>query len=385
MNVIKRHFIALAMLNASLYSLAQSYIPRSTFDSTADYPRLQIERSMVYAPESEYMYSHHPYLTYYRGKYIAIWSNGLKDEDDPGQRVAISYSDDFNHWTPARSLAEPEMDETGNKAILTAAGFYQSGEELIAYFGSYSKLRTQTRLMALKTSDGLTWSDPLDLNLPVIPNHAPVKLQSGRLIICANFSFPYSDNSSGHSHWKMSGFYPQELGTVSDNPWSFWKISKGMDLPVSLCEGSFYQTEDGIIHMLLRSAGATFAGYLWLTESKDDGLSWTRPVATGFPDNDHKFHFGRLADGRYYYVGCPVSFPRERRSPLVLSLSDDGQSFNRHYIIADSPYMRRSEGRFKAGQYGYPSTFEKDGYLYIIVSRQKEGVEALRVKLADCK
>lgn len=385
MIVIKRHLLALVMLHAFLCSGAQTLIPVSTFDSTASYPGLQVERSMVYAPETEYMYSHHPYLTFYEGRYIAIWSNGMKDEDDPGQRVAISYSEDFNHWTPVRSLAEPEMDETGKNAILTAAGFYQNGEELIAYYGSYSKLRTQTRLMAMKSSDGLNWSDPLDLNLPVIPNHAPAKLQSGRLIICANFSFPYSDDLSGLSHWKMSGFYPQEMGNVSDNPWSFWKISKGMDLPVSLCEGSFYQTDDQVLHMLLRSAGSTFAGYLWLSESRDEGKSWSRPVSTTFPDNDHKFHFGRLSDGRYYYVGCPVSFPRERRCPLILSLSTDGKIFSQHYVIAESPYKRRSEGRYKAGQYGYPSTFEKDGYLYIIVSRQKEGIEALRLNLDQCK
>ncbi|MBK7174085.1 MAG: exo-alpha-sialidase [Bacteroidales bacterium] len=374
---------SIALLLLSFTASSQSIV--SSFDSTVRYPHLQIERSMIYSPVHEYMYSHHPYITSFNGRFIATWSNGMKDEDDPGQRVSISYSDDFIHWTSPISLAEPGTDSNGIPEILTAAGFYTNQQGLVAYYGSYTKNRTSTRLYARTSTDGIIWGKTIDLNLPVIPNHAPALLKNGRLLICGNFTFPFSDDNSGLSGWTQSGFYPQELGNVSDNPWSFWKISKAIELPVSLCEGSFYQTEDNIIHMFLRSAGITFAGYLWLTESADNGISWSRPVATTFPDNDHKFHFGRLNDGRYYYVGCPVSFPRERRSPLVLSISTDGKLFDRHFIIADSPYSRRSEGRYKAGQYGYPSTFEKDGYLYIIVSRQKEGIEAMRVNLAECK
>jgi hypothetical protein len=40
-----------------------------------------------------------------------------------------------------------------------------------------------------------------------------------------------------------------------------------------LCEGSFYQTDDKTIHMLLRVTGKGWKGRLWLTESNDDGLT----------------------------------------------------------------------------------------------------------------
>jgi len=381
---MKKYSLLFLLLVFRLLVCAQSFQVSSTFDSTQSYPHLNIERSMVYAPAESWMYSHHPYLACFKGRYIAIWSNGMKDEDDPGQRVAIASSLDLKTWTTVKSLAEPSMGADSVRHILTAAGFYEYEGRLTAYFGSYSRNRTDTRLYAMTSGDGIHWSEPVDQQLPVIPNHAPCRIDNGRLIICGNFSFPYSENLDGSGPWKMSGFYPQEMGHVSDNPWSFWKISKGMELPAHLCEGSFYQTDDHVLHMLLRSAGVTWDGYLWLTESRDYGSSWSRPVKTSFPDNDHKFHFDRLKDGRFYYVGCPVSFPRERRSPLVLSLSDDGKVFSSHFIIADSPYQRRSEGRYKAGQYGYPSTFEHDGFLYIIVSRQKEGIEVLRVNLAEC-
>ena len=41
--------------------------------------------------------------------------------------------------------------------------------------------------------------------------------------------------------------------------------------------------------------------------------------------------------------------------------------------------MRR-KGKSKGGEYGYPHTLIHDGLLYVIVSRQKEGVEVLRVR-----
>ncbi len=40
-------------------------------------------------------------------------------------------------------------------------------------------------------------------------------------------------------------------------------------------------------------------------------------------------------------------------------------------------------GRYKGGEYGYPHTVIHDGFLYVIISRQKEGVEVLRTPLAE--
>ena len=37
---------------------------------------LPVERAFLYRPESEWTYSHHPHLTAFRGRYVAMWSNG---------------------------------------------------------------------------------------------------------------------------------------------------------------------------------------------------------------------------------------------------------------------------------------------------------------------
>lgn len=145
-----------------------------------------------------------------------------------------------------------------------------------------------------------------------------------------------------------------------------------------ICEGSFYETDDKVLHMLLRSN----SNWLWLTESRDDGVTWTPPVKTEFSDDNTKFHCGRLPDGRWYVVSCPIT-NKGARNPLVISLSKDGEDFDQAYIIRDEKYDQIFEGLYKGGLYGYPHTLIHDGIMYVIYSKHKEAVEITRIKLSD--
>ena len=118
-----------------------------------------------------------------------------------------------------------------------------------------------------------------------------------------------------------------------------------------------------------------------MTVSTDNGSHWSLPVETSFTDNDSKFHFGKLPDGRFYYVGIPDTLHRSERSPLVLAISTNGKFFNKQYIIADKPYTLKKQGLWKEGQYGYPHTLIYNGYIYVIISRQKEAIEVIRFKI----
>jgi hypothetical protein len=359
------------------------------YNKNAIYSKIPVERVWLYQPEGEWCYSHHPHITFFAGRFFAIWSNGMINEDDIGQRVLISSSDDFISWSSPIPMVESQPD-----IVYTAAGFHQYNGKLIAYIGQY-EYKTEvivngqrqpadnghinTKLSACFTSDGDNWSDLIDMGIAIVPNHGPQPTASGRLIISGNISFPYTDDHTGLSGWKMTGIYPSDMadGIVDDSE-SFWKVRDKMKWPVGLCEGSFYQTNDNIIHLLLRSN----ENHLWVTESSDDGATWSTPVSTEFTDNATKFHFGKLPDGRFYYVGCPDPQPRGQRNPLVLSLSNDGVIFNYHAIIADEKYDMKYPGMHKGGDYGYPHTMIHAGYLYVIVSRQKEAVEVLRVKIS---
>lgn len=377
-----RYSFLFAFLVACHNSFAQRPAIRNNYKTEAGLPHLQIERSMIYSPEKEWLYNHHPSIIRSKDQFLAIWSNGFKDEDSPGQRVVYATSKDFKHWSPIKVLAAPgKVNDT--LTVLTAAGLYQFNGTLVAYYGEYTHHRQNTRLWAKTSTDGVNWSAPIDLHIPLIPNHGPQATRSGRLIISGNFLFPYTDDKRGIAGWKLSSFYPDSL-YKQDNPATFYAPAAKLGLP-PLCEGSFYQTDDGILHMLLRVTGKGWKGRLWLTESDDNGQTWRKPVETDFSDNDSKFHFGTLPDKRFYYVGIPDTLHHYDRNPLVLSLSKNGKQFNKDYIIANELYHLKQEGLWKGGQYGYPVTMIYNGEMYVIVSRQKESVEVLRFKLNQLK
>lgn len=367
-----------SILTSSAFSQPNVY---NNYHSYGNIPHLQIERSMVYVPGNDWLYSHHASIIRFKNKFVAIWSNGHKDEDKPGQQVAVSTSTDGLHWSQPGILAQPSLYKPDTLNVLTAAGFNQFKDTLVAYYGEYSPYRTNQHLWAKTSVDGVNWSEPADMHVAVNPNHGPQKTSTGRLIISGNFTFPYTDDYRGLSGWKMTSFYPDSLYT-EDNPETFYAPAEKLGLP-PLCEASFYETNNKVIHALLRVTGDGWQGKLWLTESKDNGAHWSMPVESGFTDNDSKFHFGKLPNGNFYYVGIPDTLHHYDRNPLVLATSKDGKFFNRQYIIADEPYIMKKDGLWKGGEYGYPATIVSDGYMYVIISRKKEAIEVIRFKLSQ--
>ena len=349
-----------------------------------DARRPPVESVFLWEPEGDWMYAHHAAITFFSGRFFATWSSGRELEDRPGQRVMIASSTDFRHWTTPRVLVDSATDESGQERVLTAAGLHDHDGILMAYFGNYGPNKEGTHLQAVASLDGETWSEPIDTGVPLMPNYGPQRLASGRLIISGNIAFPFSDDPSGLVGWQMTGIYPQAMAAyIKDDPVAYRQVSRAQGWAAALCEGSFYQTDDGVLHMLLRNTGRPARNHLWVTESRDEGVTWSQPVETGFSDTSAKFHFGRLPDGRFYYVGNPVG---RGRLPLVLSLSHDGVRWDRHFVLGEQPYATRSDRQRgetpTRGSYGYPHTLIQDGYLYVIVSRQKEAIEVLRVSLA---
>jgi len=338
-----------------------------------------LETVRIYQSQTEWAYSHHPHLTFFRGRYYAIWSNGRKDEDAPGQRVLISTAANFREWSVPRPLADSMTDSNGVEQVLTAAGFHQRNGVLVGYFSNYGPKKETTHLLAVTSTNGVDWSPPQPVGLPVCPNFGPLPVRGGRLILSGHIAFPYTDDPTGLTGWCMTGLYPKAMAaSVTDDPASFWRVARSNNWGAAVCEGSAFQTDDGVIQVPLRSTGSQFRHRLWLTQSRDNGLSYSAPVETEFSDTDAKFQFGRLPDGRFFYVGNPVG---DGRTPLVLALSQDGVNFDRNIILGEEHYPMACPGRAKGGEYGYPNALFQDGWLHVIVSRQKEGVEVLRVKL----
>lgn len=336
-------------------------------------------------------YNHHAALAYFRGCFYATWSNGRVNEDDCGQRVLMSTSPDGSVWTEPQPLFD-SMPGRYAEEVLTSGGLYTDGRTLAAYAGCFGfeagniqngQYRTidavhiGTRLLAKATRDGVHWEGPMDMHLPVVPNHGPQPLRSGRLLLAGGVAFPFTDAADGLSGWRLGGIYPPGWKEMYDDSAGIELAQKISRRDVFLCEGAFFQTDDDIVHMLLRSD----KNCLWVTESRDDALTWSRPVPTAFSNCNTKFHAGRLPDGRFYVVGNPV--PDSDRCPLCVTTSPDGVHFDREYVLAEIRTGQRVPGLHKRGIYTYPHSLVHDGRLYVICAHHKEDIYVYSVALRD--
>jgi hypothetical protein len=99
---------------------------KHNYHAATNLPHLKTERSMIYTPGTSWLYNHHASVTHFKNMFVAMWSDGMKDEDKPGQRVVYAVSKDFFHWSKPMMLANPFVYKNDTLNVLTAAGFINS-------------------------------------------------------------------------------------------------------------------------------------------------------------------------------------------------------------------------------------------------------------------
>jgi len=192
-----------------------------------------------------------------------------------------------------------------------------------------------------------------------------------------NISFPWTEDPSGLSGWEKTGI-PRLPDNYVDAPIRFLESFKYREDTVQWLEASFYELKNGTLRMMFR----TDKKRLGVSESHDNGLTWSEPVLTNYTDNHNRFRFGSLPDGRIFGLTTPD--PDGIREPLVLAVSEDGQNFAKHYVIGDEePTEARIKGRWKYGRYGYPSHCFYEDYMFVIYTINKEDVAISRFRLSD--
>ncbi len=359
---------------------------------TAETVVLSAVHFQVYRAGEGGSYSHHAQITSQGERLYATWSLGDLNEDDVGQRMVMAISDDLGRtWSPPQVVAPPGT----TAAVVTNGGIVPMGQRLMACFGQYEydswHLKDGHRLpadmahknvfTAARVSDdgGATWSAPKTILRNIIPNLGPLPIGGGRRILPGCMAYGYSDDPAGLGHWEISRLPRLDDSHVDDSEgWQKGQRARGDER--GFCEGSFFQTDDGIIHMMLR----TGANRLAVTESRNDGETWSEPVMTEYTDNVSKHHFGRLPDGRFFGLSTPDPVRLWQRTPLVLAISEDGVRFDRHFIVGDEPNAPpRMPGMHKGGRYGYPYLHVMGEWCFAIYSVAKEDIAICRFALSE--
>ena len=379
----KVQFVIAFLLLCSSYTAAQiqmPYIPNGIIDTTLHEtvglkPAANVKTVTVFkATEQSDHYANGVVLAAFKGELYCMWQSSPKDEDSDDTRVFYSISsDEGNTWSKPMVLSAPGMD-----CYCTSGGWLVNGDTLIAFIDTWQKGLSPRggKTCYITSTDGFSWSpmqpvrmaDGSEMN--GVLEQDPYRLPDGRLVGATHF-MPglhicpvYTDDPCGISGWRKGNFESEDISKTSRE-----------------IEPSQYLRPDGTFVMLFRDQSSSFRKLV--SESKDRGVTWTKPTLTTFPDGRTKQCAGNLPDGTSYMVSCPA--PAKRRWPLVLHLSNDGIKFDKAILLRSGSLNdlppRRYEGKYKTLGYSYPKAIAYHQNLYIGYSTNKEDVECTIVTL----
>lgn len=329
--------------------------------------RLPVEATTIYrAVEGVTGFNMHPYITWFGGRFWAMWSSNRIRDLKAGQYVRFATSPDGVRWSESAMLTPSEEKENFR---YFARGFWVRDGELIALaardeavrplFGPGLELRGYRWEEAAQQ-----WSGPFPVAADAINNFPPRRLPSGDWMM------------SKRDHRMRTSMLVGGVNSPGD--WRSVELPRPAD-SAPLDEPEWWTLPDGVLSAALRDGGKSRR--LYRSFSEDGGASWSAPVRTDFPDATAKFNVLRLTSGVYAMASNPNT--NGRRIPLSLFLSDDGVLFGRMAVLRGASTVYRYGGKDPGyAGYHYPQLLEHGGSLYVIHSENMEDIVVLRIPLA---
>lgn len=324
-------------------------------------PLAKGETSVVYrAEEGGWQFNLHSFLTHHEGRFWAIWSTGLVDEDSSSQLVRYATSSDGHHWSEAQTLVD-DLDGPDGPLRWMASGVYVEDGRLYALAARNAGWQRDhfwkdASLVRFEWIDG-TWQEDQIIADDCVVYFPPLKVD-GR-------DFHVWRNSQGHFATALSR--PDSAG---------WEVTKipGPFPDYRLSETSHFVDADGILHLIIRDQGRS--RFLYHAVSYDGGGTWTIPVKTNYPDVMSKNFADRLSNGWFYLINNPKQDRPFGRDPLTITFSRDGWSFGHPFAVRRDAPPLRYPGKAKGSQsFQYAHAIEHDGKLWVIYATNKEDIE----------
>lgn len=312
-------------------------------------------------------------LAGYKDKLYCMWQSSETDEDSADTRVMYAVSADGGKtWTDPVQLVQ-DITVAGvagdDTAYCSSGGWIATDNQLVAYINVWPGIDPRGGFAYyITTTDGTNWSDPQPVmmadgtQMKAIFEQDPHVLENGRIVNAAHFQDGlivcpiYTDDPNGITGWKKGDFTASGTGTSSTE-----------------MEPSLFVQQDGTIVMVFRDQSSSYTKLL--SYSDDDGETWSKVQATDMPDARTKQSAGNLSDGTAFMAGSPVN--NSLRSPLAVTLSADGKTFDRAYLLrsnSSDPELVY-EGKAKRKGFHYCKSLVYDGYLFVGYATNKEAVE----------
>jgi alpha-L-rhamnosidase len=127
---------------------------------------------------------------------------------------------------------------------------------------------------------------------------------------------------------------------------------------------------DGRLQILAR----TLNSVLVTSWSEDQGKSWSLLQESGLPNNNSGTDAVTLEDGTqlvvYNHVKTPIGARGGYRTPLNVSVSDDGVHWNAALVLEDS----------EIGRYSYPAVIQSaDGMVHVVYTWRREKIKYVKI------
>jgi hypothetical protein len=367
------HIVAVA--DAAPFSVVEGLFNQDQADTLGLTPAPGTETLTVFRPgEDDNTFNHGAVITEFKGRLFIQWQTSLRDEDSSDTRVVFSTSVDGRSWSKPRRLANSPPG-----SMTTSGGWWVRDDELVAYINVWPEAGDISRggcTMFATSVDGSEWSELEAVtdsrNEPVqgIFEQDPRALPGGRIVGAFHLqpglvvAPHYTDDSSATRGWTR--------GSMTNLPYE-GAVSREI-------EPSWFQRRDGMLVMVFRDQAESFRKLASVSSNR--GVTWTTPTLTNMPDARTKQSAGNLPDGSAFLAGNPVE--SRSRYPLVLTLSQDGQVFDRAWLLRAGggalPDMRH-EGLYKRPGYSYPKSAVLGDWLYVVYATNKEDIELTRVPL----
>lgn len=193
-------------------------------------------------------------------------------------------------------------------------------------------------------------ADPTKRQLGWMTRIHPLTLPSGRILLPL-----YSD-----------GFNLSLIG-LSDDAGRRWRASAPI-VGLGPTQPTLVRKKDGTVLAYLRDEGLP-PNRVLLSQSRDDGLTWTPARDTSLPNPSSSLEVVALQDGRWLMV---FNDTEEGRHRLAAALSDDeGRSWKWKRLLEQA-----APGR---GSFSYPSVIQgRDGIVHATYSYTRSGLETIK-------
>lgn len=305
-------------------------------------------------------YNHHPFLTLFNGQFWAMFSTGAVNEDVSGQIVRYATSFDGLTWSAASALTPAPA--SGFR--YTAQGWLIAGSNLYALVAldeAGTHYGPSLQMLSLLWN-GSSFNAATQFMNNYICAFPPLPLPSGNFAVI------------GRNH----DLSQVTLNTGQPGAWTGRVVTQPSRF--QLDEGCIAVLPDGSLAITYRDNAATPSHRILTVYAGAASGAPTVPKMTNFPDAQAKICQFALSNGVYVLANNPDI--GGSRIPLCLSISSDGQVYDRVRILQSAATSPRYAGTNKNPGYQYPSMFEVGGNLYVIYSVNKEDIWVTKIAVS---